>query len=224
MSYLRIGRRLSGLARSLLLACFAATPGFMVLLPCTPARAEDVSQPAILQWFEATYDTMENRSADMFLAGYGRAYTPPPGRADQGNLSVGYDVYDRFDLGKAGNATLYGTESGLKQFANVLHRFDGRLDIDAVLNHNAYSDNDYADRNNPSSQYYQFRQAGGYPGFTLENPDGGTDPAGVPGTFGDFHDPAYVSDYLNGQLSRLLDIDHSTNWQLIRQPVAAGNP
>ena len=191
------------------------------------ALAEDYSPPAILQWFEASYNTMENRAPDMFLAGYGAAYTPPPGRADISNFSVGYDVYDRFDLGKPGNPTLYGTEAGLKQFANVLHRFDGRLQIDAVLNHNGYSENDYADRNNPNSQYYLFRQAGGYPGFTLENPDGGTDPAGIPNTFGDFHDPAWGGDYLNGQLSGLLDIGHPVNlgdnFQLIRHPVTAGD-
>jgi glycosidase len=182
------------------------------------AAAEDTSAPAILQWFEATYDTMERRSADMFLAGYGAVWTPPPGRADISNYSVGYDVYDRFDLGGPGDATLYGTETGLKQLANVLHRFNGRLHIDAVLNHNAYSENNYV---NP--QFTTFLQAGGYPGFALQNPDGGTDPAGVPGTFGDFHNPAFGSDYLNGQLAELLDIDHGTNHQLIRQPVAAGN-
>jgi len=187
------------------------------------ASAEDVSAPAILQWFEATYDTMNRRSADMFLAGYGAVYTPPPGRADLSDFSVGYDVYDRFDLGRPGRPTLYGTENGLTQFAKTLHRFDGRLHIDAVLNHNAYSDNDYV---NP--QFNSFQQAGGYPGFTLQNPDGGSDPAGVPGTFGDFHDPAYGGNYLNGQLSGLLDIGHPVNlsdgFQLIRNPVAAGNP
>lgn len=183
------------------------------------AWAEDVSAPTILQWFEATYNTMERRSADMFLAGYGAVWTPPPGRADISNYSVGYDVYDRFDLGKAGNSTLYGTETGLKQFANVLHRFDARLHIDAVLNHNGYSENDYV---NP--QFNSFQQAGGYPGFVLQNPDGGTDPAGVLGTYGDFHSPAFGGDYLNGQLSGLLDIDHGMNHPLIRQPVAAGNP
>ncbi|MFO0791263.1 MAG: hypothetical protein U0805_17510 [Pirellulales bacterium] len=182
------------------------------------ALAEDVSAPAILQWFEATYDTMERRSADMFLAGYGSVYTPPPGRADISNYSSGYDVYDRFDLGGPRNATLYGTEAGLKSFANVLHRFDARLHIDAVLNHNGYSDNDYV---NP--QFSQFLQAGGYPGFVLQNPDGGTDPAGVPGTYGDFHNPA-SGGVTNGQLANLLDIDHGQNFQLIRQPVEAGNP
>ncbi len=181
------------------------------------AWSEDVSQPAILQMFEARWDTIEDRMADIFQVGYGRMWLPPPGRADLGDLSVGYDVYDRFDLGKPGDPTLYGTEASLTQVASVLHRFDGRLDVDAVLNHNGYSDNDYA---NP--QFTSFQQAGGYPGFVLQNPDGGADPAGVPGTFGDFHDPS-MPGYLDGQLAGLLDIDHSTNWQLIRQPVSAGN-
>src|SRR4029079_4080205 len=104
----------------------------------------------------------------------------------------------------------------------------GRLQVDAVLNHNGFSDNDYADRNNPSSQYYLFRQAGGYPGVVLENPGGGTDPAGVPGTYGDFHAPGATPAYLNGQLSDLIDIGHPVYtgdaYQLIRQPVAAGDP
>src|SRR4029079_5125666 len=65
-------------------------------------------------------------------------------------------------------------------------------------------------------------QAGGYPGFVLQNPDGGTDPYGVPGTFGDFHDPT-LPGFQNGQLSGLLDINHFTNNVMIRQPVAAGN-
>ncbi len=206
----RIVRRLSRRTGGCLAALLVGLAGRAV--------AEDYSPPPILQWFEASYDTMERRSADMFLAGYGAVWMPPPGRGDLSqNGSVGYDVYDRFDLGKPRNTTLYGTEAGLKQFADILHRFDGRLHIDAVLNHNAYSDNDYA---NP--QFTSFLQAGGYPGFVLQNPDGGTDPAGVPGTYGDFHNPS-SGGVLNGQLAGLLDIDHSKNHQVIRQPVAAGN-
>src|SRR4051812_28119214 len=45
------------------------------------ARAEDSSPPAILQWFESSYSTIENRTPDLFMAGYGAVYTPPPGRA-----------------------------------------------------------------------------------------------------------------------------------------------
>src|SRR5690242_2712841 len=49
-----------------------------------PVRAADSSPPVILQWFESTYSTIENRTPDLFMAGYGAVYTPPPGRADQG--------------------------------------------------------------------------------------------------------------------------------------------
>ena len=191
----------------------------LALVSRVPAHAEDVSAPPILQWFETTYKTMDTRSADMFMAGYGAVYVPPTGRADLSNFSVGYDVYDRFDLGKPGEETLYGTERGLKKFANRLHQFDGRLQIDTVLNHNAYSDNDYVD-----PQFTNFAQSGGYPGFVLQDPDGGTDPMGTAGTFGDFHDPVWGGHYLNGQLSGLLDFDHGTNHQLIRHPVTPGDP
>jgi alpha-amylase len=87
-----------------------------------PTRAEDQSSPPILQWFESSYETIENRVPDIFLAGYGFVWLPPPSRADQGDFSVGYDVYDRFDLGRPGRPTLYGTEDGLKSLAGVLHR------------------------------------------------------------------------------------------------------
>src|SRR3954464_2446921 len=123
-------------------------------------RAEDVSQPAILQWFEATYDTMEKRSPDMFLAGYGTAYTPPPGRSDTSNFSVGYDVYDRFDLGQPGNPTLYGTETGLRKLVDLTHKAAGSYVIDFVANHNGFLDSSTKDGSGNT-----FLNAGGYPGF-----------------------------------------------------------
>ncbi|HEX9284374.1 MAG TPA: hypothetical protein VF879_01790, partial [Nitrospirales bacterium] len=62
----------------------------------------DESPPPILQWFESSYHAVEERTPDLFMAGYGFVWLPPPYRADQGNFSVGYDVYDRFDLGGPG--------------------------------------------------------------------------------------------------------------------------
>ena len=41
-------------------------------------------------------------------------WLPPPQRAEGGALSVGYDVFDRFDLGGPRNETLYGTETSLE--------------------------------------------------------------------------------------------------------------
>src|SRR5437016_1643982 len=69
----------------------------------------DTSAPVILQYFEGADKTIAQRAVDIFNTGYGAVLTPPPGRADSGNQSVGYDVYNRFDLGSPGNPTLYGT-------------------------------------------------------------------------------------------------------------------
>src|SRR4051812_13204764 len=83
-------------------------------MPALFARAEDVSAPPILQMFESWWKNIENRAPDVFAAGYGGMWVPPPTRADGSNFSVGYDLYDRFDLGSAGNPTLYGTKTGLQ--------------------------------------------------------------------------------------------------------------
>ncbi len=169
-----------------------------------PARADDVSAPAILQWFEATYNTIEKRTPDLFLAGYGAAYLPPPGRADSGNFSVGYDVYDRFDLGKPGNPTLYGTERGLKATVKSLQRTGGSVYIDYIINHSGF-------RNSGTPG---FVAQGDYPGFVTTIPGGPVD--------GDYHTafPPQGPDYeYQFRLAGLIDIDQRTNNQYIRSPV-----
>ena len=180
------------------------------------AQAQDASAAPILQWFESSYDVQEERVADFFMAGYGSVWIPPTGRADSGNQSVGYDVYNRFDLGGPGSPTLYGTQAGLSAFADQLHLMGGNLIVDLIWNHNGFSD----------SSTPGFQAFGGYPGFVLQNPDGGTtDPFGVPGTDGDFHgrfDPGDPD--LVGRLAGLIDINHANNFQFIRQPTEAGNP
>lgn len=169
----------------------------------TPALVEDVSAPAILSWFESTYRTQEQRAADVFRAGYGAVWMPPPGRADSGNHSVGYDQYDRFDLGGPRNPTLYGTETGLKATVDALHRAAIDVHIDFVANHNGFND-----RSTPD-----FEAAGGYPGFFMQTPG---DPNG------DFHPPNATGDR-DGRLSGLIDIDHSKNHRAVRNPVPGFN-
>ncbi len=171
-------------------------------------HAQSVSPAPFLQWFESSYDTIENRMADVHAAGYGAIWVPPPGRADSGDQSVGYDVYDRFDLGIPGRSTLYGTETGLRTFADSLHRAGGKLHIDAIINHNGFSD-----LNTPG-----FTASGGYPGFLVQDPDGGSDPFGVPGTDGDFHGPFETGD-IKFRLSGLIDINHTKDFRFIRHPV-----
>ncbi|GIW76363.1 MAG: hypothetical protein KatS3mg104_1426 [Phycisphaerae bacterium] len=135
--------------------------------------------------------------------GMARSGPPPPGRADLGNFSVGYDVYDRFDLGTTGNPTLYGTMTGIKQVANTIHRAGLEFHVDFVMNHNGYSGTgDSASRN-------AFIAAGGYPGFFSVY---GNDPDG------DFNS-AYAYGDVQGRLAGLIDIAHGKNYQAIRNPV-----
>src|SRR2546423_333220 len=103
----------------------------------SPARGADVSPPVIMQWFESSWQTMQKRTADVFSAGYGAIWTPPPGRAlydDQGG-GIGYNIYDRFDLGKANDTTLYGTETGYRSMINSVHRMNGDAYVDFVHHH-----------------------------------------------------------------------------------------
>jgi glycosidase len=184
------------------------------------AHAYDVSAPAILQDFENSWQTISNRMPDIFAAGYGGVYTPPPGRADSGNQSVGYDVYDRFDLGSPGNPTLYGTQTGLKTMINAIHTAGKSSYVDLVWNQSGFSNN-----GNTS-----FEAAGGYPGFavTLQN----TDPT-KPGYTtkyndidGDYHPgqgPGSTGDQ-NMRLAGLDDIAQEKNNSFIRQPTTAGDP
>jgi glycosidase len=177
------------------------------------ARAKDVSAPATLQMYEATWQTIEKRSADIFMTGYGAMWLPPPGKADQGGLSVGYDVYDRFHLGTPEDKTLYGTETGLKTTVKALHRAGSLVYTDMIWNHNGFSDHA-----TPG-----FAAAGGYPGFSIRlqtsNPGApGYNTRGYNDVDGDFHG-AFESGDWNGRLAGLIDIAQEKNWQFVRSPV-----
>ncbi|MBL8240684.1 MAG: hypothetical protein JNM66_24915 [Bryobacterales bacterium] len=169
-----------------------------------PALAMDLSPAVILQWFETTYRTMEARAPELFLAGYGTVWTPPPFRADTGDQSVGYDVYDRFDLGRPERPTAYGTEEELRGLAGTLHRAGMNLHVDFVMNHNGYS----------NLATPGFVAAGGYPGLAITLPND---------IDGDFHS-AYAGGVEYERLAGLLDIAHEKERYFIRTPVTPGDP
>ncbi|MFP6613072.1 MAG: NosD domain-containing protein [Pirellulales bacterium] len=166
--------------------------------------AVDISPAPFLQWFEASYDTINERMPDLFAAGYGAVYAPPPFRGDTSDFTVGYDVYDRFDLGQWDKKTLYGTEDSLKRTAEVLHRAGRDLHVDFVLNHNGYSD-----FSTPG-----FVDAGGYPGLSITLPDD---------IDGDFHS-AFWGGPEYERLAGLVDIAHEKNHRFIRNPVDDDDP
>lgn len=176
----------------------------------SPAAADD-TQP-LLQWFEARWLTMEARTPDIFMAGYGGIWIPPVSKCVDPN-SAGFDVFDRFDLGSPASPTVYGTEAGLRALISELHRANTLVYVDSVMNHNAAR----------SAVNAGFITAGGFPGFVL-NLSGDV--------WGDFHDGSTQStnpdspnfNLWEGDLVGLIDIAQEKNYVYIRHPVAAGNP
>ena len=97
--------------------------------------ADDV----ILQYFNTSWSEITRRIPELAEAGYTALWLPPPFKAG-GGLSVGFDCYDRFDLGsKYQNGSLttkYGTETELLHLMDVAHRFGFRVYFDNVMAHN----------------------------------------------------------------------------------------
>lgn len=166
-----------------------------VLLAGSSAPAGEV----ILQYFDGRWDTIERRMPDIFMAGYDALWVPPPGRADSGGFSVGYDVFDRFDLGTPYSPTLYGTTESFTLMSREMRRAGIGLYVDTVLNHNGFRTGD-----TPG-----FEANGGYPGFVTRLPN---DPDG------DFHG-AFEGGDLNGRLAGLIDIAQEKNYRWHRHPV-----
>ncbi len=74
-------------------------------------------------------------------AGYSSLWLPPPTKGS-GGLSVGYDLWDPFDLGgleqRGSVRTRYGTEAELHELIAVAHRFGIRIYFDNIMNHRAF--------------------------------------------------------------------------------------
>ena len=196
-------------SRPCLTALPAALPAACLVLmaggPAGEVRAQDVSRPAILQYFESTYADQADHASALRGLGYGAIWIPPTGRADLTDFSVGYDVFDRFDLGSAARPTLYGTESGLRALTDRYHRAGLEVHADLIWNHAGFSD-----RMTPG-----FIDAGAYPGLLITAPD-----RGLPD--GDFH-PASATGDLDFRLSGLVDLDQNVGISVIRQPTTAGD-
>ncbi len=196
---------------------------------CGPALAQEDPAPT-LQWFECRWYDMERRMGDYFMAGYGSVWLPPvsrgyvdPRSANQNSFSAGYDPFDRFQLGKPGAETAYGTEEYFDQLVTEFHRANAEVYVDMVLNHDA-----------GRQTSLQFQQDGGYAGFWMGPITSPFKTSTSP--WGDFYAGTAAGYYQSenpgnpryclqkGDLVGLIDIDHGSTFNFIRQPVAAGNP
>ncbi len=100
------------------------------------ARAE-----VILQFFNNTWQEIIDKMPEIAEVGYRALWLPPPQKAS-GDLSVGYDLWDPFDLGgnpqRTGGRTRYGTEEELLRLIETAHRHGIRVYFDNIMNHRAF--------------------------------------------------------------------------------------
>lgn len=96
---------------------------------------------AMLQYFNTNWSEITRKMPELAEAGYESLWLPPPTKAS-GGLSVGYDLWDRFDLGSKDQrgtvGTRYGTEAELLTLMQTAHRFGIRVYFDNIMNHNAF--------------------------------------------------------------------------------------
>ncbi len=116
----------------------------------------------MLQYFNTSWEEITAKMPELAEAGYDSIWLPPPAKGS-GGLSVGYDLWDRFDLGskdqRGSVRTRYGTEAELLRLIETAHRFGLRVYLDNIANHNAFDIPGY-DANTPIDLY---------PGFVPED-------------------------------------------------------
>ncbi|NDE18110.1 hypothetical protein EBZ80_24645, partial [bacterium] len=100
----------------------------------------------IIQYFETRWDEMYQRLPEIAETGYESIWTPPPGKSPIGGPypyayggNVGYNSFDRFDLGdtpQRGNwETRYGSRTSLRNLVDNAHQSDIKIYPDIVFNH-----------------------------------------------------------------------------------------
>jgi hypothetical protein len=108
----------------------------LAFLVVQSARAE-----AMLELFQQTWNQISQKMPEIAEAGYDSLWLPPPTKGNSGTYSVGYDVFDPFDLGSTNQAgtipTAYGTQSDLINMVQTAHRYGIRVYFDNVMNHRA---------------------------------------------------------------------------------------
>lgn len=123
----------------------------MLLLAAAPVVRAD----AMLQLFNVNYDELMVKMPEIAEAGYTSLWLPPPVKGGS-IFSVGYDVFDPFDLGDKDQQgtvrTRYGTKAQLLRVVELAHRFGLRVYFDNIMNHRGFTVPGY-DANTPTNYY-----------------------------------------------------------------------
>ncbi len=96
----------------------------------------------MLELFNVNWTQLIQKMPEIAEAGYDSLWLPSPAKGSS-VFSVGYDLFDPFDLGsiyQSGTiATRWGTEAQLIQVVETAHRFGIRVYFDNVMNHRAFT-------------------------------------------------------------------------------------
>ncbi len=99
------------------------------------------SGEVMIQLFNTSWNDMAEKMPELAEAGYGAIWVPPPTKGS-GGLSVGYDLWDPFDLGgkdqRSTVKTRYGTQAEFVRMVETAQRFGIRIYIDNIMNHRAF--------------------------------------------------------------------------------------
>ena len=108
----------------------------VALLISVNARGE-----AMLQLFNVNWNELTAKMPEIAEAGYTSLWLPPPAKAGS-VFSVGYDLFDPFDLGDKNQRgtipTKYGTKAELLNMVETAHRFGLRVYFDNIMNHRGF--------------------------------------------------------------------------------------
>lgn len=111
----------------------------------------------MLELFQQSWSRITAKMPEIAEAGYDSLYLPVPCKGNSGGYSVGYDVFDPFDLGSTNQqgtvATMYGTQAQLIQMVQTAHRFGIRVYFDNVMNHRASTVPGYPGAGTPTTYY-----------------------------------------------------------------------
>src|SRR4051812_47368662 len=117
--------------------------------------AHEVRADAMLQLFNLSWNEVADKIPEIAEAGYPSLWLPPPTKGSSG-YSVGYDLWDPFDLGDKDQrgtvATHYGTKDELLRLLRIAHRFGLRVYFDNIVNHRGFDVPGY-DTNTPTNHY-----------------------------------------------------------------------
>jgi glycosidase len=117
---------------------------------------------AMLQLFNVNWDELNAKMPEIAEAGYTSLWLPPPAKAGS-VFSVGYDLFDPFDLGDKNQRgtirTKYGTKAELLQVVETAHRFGIRVYFDNIMNHRGFD----------IPGYNSFAPTNLYPGLTVQD-------------------------------------------------------